>query len=472
MKNKISMPQRFEQKIKGNAELIFKESYINLCKDNDRVFTLLLAIQWIAAIFIAFYYTPRTWIGAQDLVNVHVYAAILIGGLLSIYPIYLNIKYPGHEANRYINVIAQGLYSVLFIHLTGGRIETHFHVFGSLAFFAFYRDLKVLLVGTIVVTIDHVFRGIWFPQSVFGIITQSEWRWLEHAGWVMFEDFFLAYSCIRGIKEMKIVSLNRAEIIMQNEHAEEIIILRTDTIKEQQMHLAHSAKMSAIGEMAGGIAHEINNPLAIISANCSYLKKLIEKENYDPIHILKSLEDIQRTTLRMAKIVQGLKTLSRDTTNEEFGPAKLRDIIDDVHGLCSEKFKNNGVDFRIDLNEEIYDQIINCRRVQISQIFLNLLGNAFDAVEGLNECWIKVECKKIEQTFEFRITDSGNGISKDIQEKIFLPFFTTKPVGKGTGLGLSLSSSILRDHAGSFSIDNNCPNTCFIMTLPSARKAA
>jgi len=226
-----------EQKIADSATRLFDESYKKLCVDNDRVFALLLALQWVAAVVVALLVSPRTWIGEQDLVNVHVYAAIILGGLLSVVPVYINWKTPGAVLNRYINVIAQGLYSALFIHLSGGRIETHFHVFGSLAFFAFYRDIPVLLTGTVIVAVDHLIRGIWFPASAFGIFTTAEWRWLEHAGWVVFEDFFLGYSCIRGISEMKIVARKTAEVMAQHEIAENLVEQRTAELRAERNEL-------------------------------------------------------------------------------------------------------------------------------------------------------------------------------------------------------------------------------------------
>ena len=95
------------------------------------------------------------------------------------------------------------LMGALLIHLTGGRIETHFHVFGSLAFLAFYRDWRVLIPATIVVALDHMLRGMFWPQSVYGVLVASEWRWLEHAAWVVFEDLFLVVACLRSVAEMR-----------------------------------------------------------------------------------------------------------------------------------------------------------------------------------------------------------------------------------------------------------------------------
>lgn len=256
------------------------------------------------------------------------------------------------------------------------------------------------------------------------------------------------------------------KLLNQTKWLEEEVKKRTDIINEQQMNLAHASKMSSLGEMAAGIAHEINNPLTIISMKCSVLKKYIAQNMPDAAVANKSIVEIENTVTRIAKIIRGLKNLSRDGSSEGFSPYKLRDLMEEVLGLCIENLKHNAIELFIDLKNPIYDEVIECRQIQLSQVFINLLGNAADAIQDLPERWIKIECRRLITGVEFRITDSGTGIPLEIQHKIFQPFFTTKPVGKGTGLGLSLSSSMVHDHHGTFSIDNDCPNTCFVITLP------
>jgi two-component system, sensor histidine kinase and response regulator len=156
----------------------------------------------MAAIAAAVVLSPLTWHGSQSAIHPHVWLAILLGGTLASLPIYLAWKFPGRTVTRHVIAVAQIMFSSLLIHVSGGRIETHFHVFGSLAFLAFYRDWKVLVPATVLVALDHFVRGVFWPETVFGIATASPWRWLEHAAWVVFEDVFLIMSCRNGVRDM------------------------------------------------------------------------------------------------------------------------------------------------------------------------------------------------------------------------------------------------------------------------------
>jgi len=156
-----------------------------------RTFAWLMLIQWIGGIAAALLISPYTWSGPDWDVHIHLYSAIFLGGLLASFPTYLALFHPNNLLTRHLLAVSQILFSSLLIHLTGGRIETHFHVFGSLAFLAFFRDWKILLTATIVTAADHFLRGVIWPQSIYGMSTGVEWRWLEHSAWVIFEDIFL-----------------------------------------------------------------------------------------------------------------------------------------------------------------------------------------------------------------------------------------------------------------------------------------
>lgn len=194
------------------AEQLLSDQQQRIYRQTDRMFAGLMILQWLGGIIAALVISPSTWIGQTSQVHLHIWAAVILGGAISFLPITLALSYPGRQTTRYTIAIGQMLMSSLLIHLTGGRIETHFHVFGSLAFLSFYRDWRVLIPASIVVAGDHLLRGLFYPQSVFGVLAAENWRWLEHGAWVAFEDIFLIIACLRGQKEMLQIARNTAEL--------------------------------------------------------------------------------------------------------------------------------------------------------------------------------------------------------------------------------------------------------------------
>ena len=186
----------------GRTEALFTAHQQTIYRHTDRLFAVLMVVQWIGGIAAAVWISPRTWIGTVSQTHFHVWAAVFLGAAINVIPIGMAIRKPGATITRYSIATGQIMMSALLIYLTGGRIETHFHVFGSLAFLAFYRDWRVLVPATVLVAADHLLRGIFWPQSVYGVLSASEWRWLEHAGWVLFEDAVLFVAIKRSIAEM------------------------------------------------------------------------------------------------------------------------------------------------------------------------------------------------------------------------------------------------------------------------------
>jgi len=210
MDSLIESEQRAATKVR--AREIFQGTEKQLYRHTDRMFAALMAAQWIAGVIAAVCISPRAWVGQESSIHIHVWAALLLGGVISGLPIVLALTYSGKALTRHVIAVGQMLTSALLIHLTGGRIETHFHVFGSLAFLAFYRDWRVLLTATIVVAADHLARGMFWPQSIFGVLTPSSWRWVEHAAWVLFEDVFLYLSIRQNLAEMHSGAERQAEL--------------------------------------------------------------------------------------------------------------------------------------------------------------------------------------------------------------------------------------------------------------------
>ncbi|HEV8482529.1 MAG TPA: PAS domain S-box protein [Blastocatellia bacterium] len=242
---------------------IFEEHQGVVHRRTDRMFAGLMALQWLAGVAAALWISPKAWEGGSSHTHPHVWAAVFLGGAISSLPIILALSRPGHVTTRYTVAVGQMLMGALLIHLTGGRIETHFHVFGSLAFLSFYRDWRVLIPATIVVAADHLLRGAFWPQSVYGVLTASNWRWLEHAGWVIFEDTFLLIAIRHSIGEMWSIAQRTSEIESLNEGLEAHVAKRTVELVEANTELEREVAERKLAE-------------AELAAQRSFLRQVID----------------------------------------------------------------------------------------------------------------------------------------------------------------------------------------------------
>jgi two-component system sensor histidine kinase/response regulator len=216
------------------AEALFRQHQQEIFRNKDRLFAYLMASQWLLGIVISLWISPRSWSGQSSQTHLHVWAALLLGGAISLFPLWLAIMHSGQTLTRYAIAVGQMLMGALLIHLTGGRIETHFHVFGSLAFLACYRDWRVLVPAAMVVILDHFIRGVYWPYSVFGELSASHWRVAEHAGWVIFECIFLVISCARSVREMRFIAQYTAQLEVTNQIIEDKVIERTAELKSSE----------------------------------------------------------------------------------------------------------------------------------------------------------------------------------------------------------------------------------------------
>lgn len=232
--------------------------------------------------------------------------------------------------------------------------------------------------------------------------------------------------------------------------------------------LVASSRLSALGEMSASIAHEINNPLAIVKGHASTLAKMFQRGVDDRDQLLASLDSIARNTKRMANIIDSLRKFSRDGKSDPFQIVRLKEIVDEALVLCRERFIHRGVHL---IEPEIPDELfVQCRHSEILQVVVNLLNNAFDAVEDLDERWVRLELAQGHDITELSVVDSGRGVASHIQERMMEPFFTTKVFGRGTGLGLSISQKIVESHQGRLFLDVDSPNTKFVVQIPHAQE--
>ncbi len=240
-RNKPDLSAKFSQVVEERASQRYLDNMRQVAARTDRVFAPLMLVQWLAAIIIATWITPRTWIGATDQLHIHVVGAVLVGGALAL-PVVMLVWYsPGASMNRFVICLAQVLTSVLLVHLCGGRIETHFHVFGSLAFLALYRTNSILILATVVVALDHMVRGLFWPESVFGVAMVSPWRWLEHAGWVLFEDSVLITACIQSQREMREGARQWANLSVTKDVVDAEVQTRTLELEQSEYRMRESS---------------------------------------------------------------------------------------------------------------------------------------------------------------------------------------------------------------------------------------
>jgi PAS domain S-box-containing protein len=227
--------------------------------------------------------------------------------------------------------------------------------------------------------------------------------------------------------------------------------------------MIESSKLSTLGEMAGGVAHEINTPLAIINTKISLLLNAYLTGATVDSNLITQLQKIKLTSERIEKIVKGLRQFSRNSETDPFEPVTVLAVVEATLDLCQERL----VQSQIVLDKNIDAAIqVSGKFTELSQVLMNLIGNSIDAIVSRPEKWIKIDCFQEADRCILQVSDSGNGIPDKIVEKIMNPFFSTKEIGKGTGLGLSISSGIISAHGGKFWYDKKSQNTRFVIDLP------
>ncbi len=236
-------------------------------------------------------------------------------------------------------------------------------------------------------------------------------------------------------------------------------------LEASRAQVLSSSRLSALGMMAGGIAHEINNPLGIIHAYASNLLEQAQDGQLDPNTVLKASRRIVQTADRIGSIVKNLRHIAREGDLDPVHPASIWTIVEQTLDLSRERFRQHAITLSCPPIDP--DLMVPCREVQIAQVLVNLLQNAFDAVVVLpREKWVTLDATNHGDSIVVSVVDNGPGVPLEIRGRIMEPFFTTKPVGKGTGLGLSLSRAIAQQHGGDLTLCERDGHTCFALKLP------
>ncbi len=422
-----------------------RDQELALHRRTDRMFAYLLLTEWVGGVVAAFVVSPRTWIGSTSYLHTHVYAAFILGGLLCSLPAYLAWKQPGQLSTRLTISASQLLFSCLLIHLTGGRIETHFHVFGSLAFLAFYRDWRVLVPATLIVALDHLVRGVWWPESVFGIATASPWRWLEHAGWVLFEDGFLLLSIRQGVSDVQELARHTTEV----EFA-----ARELGIAKEQAEAASQAKTDFLANMS----HEIRTPLNGI---LGFTELMLRDSNASRDEQLDYLKTIRGSGKHLLQLINDLLDISKIEAGQlqverlQCSPHHILAQVISVQRVAAHK-KGIVLEYRW---ESGIPETIQTDPHRLQQLLTNLVSNAIKFTEhGSVLVAAQVQHDEAEPRLNIEVRDTGIGIPQKKLECIFQPFIqadtsVTRKYG-GTGLGLAISRRLAQALGGDLKVES------------------
>jgi PAS domain S-box-containing protein len=617
------------------AKELFHGRLQSMHRDTDRMFAVLMVLQFVVGVLLALVVSPRAWAGSSSSPHFHLYLALFLGGAISSLPIVLALNLPGTPLTRHVIAVGQTLWSALLIHLTGGRIETHFHIFGSLAFLAFYREVPVLITAAVVVAADHLVRGLYAPQSMYGILTPSNWRWLEHATWVVFEGVVLVRYCLHSKSELfeaaqaqakvegsahlverqvidrtrelqsahgelevasrfltavfqavpgglfvfderdRIKATNegvaqlleyeeseligqpvsllfggdaptfaaierggqdplRAEKVCRSKSGVSIPVLfsarplkaaddvTSDVVcvaldirerKKLEVQLRQTQKLESLGQLAAGIAHEINTPTQFVSDNTRFLQSSFDEIlplleacsgmparprpgpemdafvdqvlalaaamdlSFVKTEIPKALEDSLAGLDHISGIVRAMKEFSHPGS-------RSKELVDLNHCVESTVMvARNEWKYLAELHTDLALDLphISCFPQDVNQVLLNMIVNAAHAIGDMRKKRggeelgrIDISTRAARGAVEIRIRDNGCGIPEAIRGRIFDPFFTTKEVGKGTGQGLAIAHNVVVEkHGGQIEVESEVGvGTTFIVTLPVSANPA
>lgn len=237
-----------------------------------------------------------------------------------------------------------------------------------------------------------------------------------------------------------------------------------DTKNTQASEVLASSRLVVLGEMLANIVHEINNPLTTLRLLTSQLTDFIETLPEANKTTLELTEAVERTFEHLIKVINGVRISSRTGQSDALECISIQELLQSSINLCQGRLNDSACTLSLKINPK--DLKIWCRPSQIIQVLINLICNAHDAVGKHDKGWIEVCVDERSHTIEFGVLDSGVGIPNGLEDKIFEPFYSTKPQGQGTGVGLSLSKQLIEQNGGELYYDRLHPHTRFYFTLP------
>lgn len=236
-------------------------------------------------------------------------------------------------------------------------------------------------------------------------------------------------------------------------------------LEMQRSEAMASARLASLGLLAANITHEINNPLQIVQLRLNRIEEMIKDDPTQTERVLDEVQNIYRTTERISRIVEGMRRQAKQHAHDHVGDTFVSKIVEEAITYSRNLIETSKAELKLDFSKDFK---VSSKPIEIEQVLINLISNSCDAISQLDERWIKISTfEKIDEVV-IQVSDSGNGIPKDIQKNLMKPFFTTKEFSKGTGLGLNLSKTMMRRNKGSLHYMDDEPHTTFQIRLPKS----
>jgi len=312
--------------------------------------------------------------------------------------------------------------------------------------------------------LSHSLRDLFPPESADLL--------MEVSGEVFRTNMSRQVACSIVIEEIVFwLNINFSSLVDGKGNVNRVLGIGRDITERKKMEaqMFHTEKLASLGTLAAGVAHEINNPLAVI---LGFTDMLIEQTppDSDAYDLLKTIE---KQGLNAKRVVENLLTFSRYKEHQE-EEVDINANIEEIINVVNNTMKLNKVSVIMDMTEDL--PRVRCEPREIQQVIFNIINNAIAVMKGGGVLTIETRALHDGQSVEIRITDTGAGIKKEHRTQIFDPLFTTKKVGEGTGLGLSVSYGIITKYGGTITFETRTPEeseetgTTFIITLPSVKK--
>jgi signal transduction histidine kinase len=493
----------------GGVQEVFAEGLAAIHQRADQFLVWIILADWLMAVVLSRLSMP-----------------LALAGFCNLPAAYLVADKPGWRWTRHAVAVTLTLWSGVLVQLTGGRVETHFHLFATLACLAFYRDWRVILTAVGVAAADQGLRFALWPATVYGSATASPWLLAEHVTWLAFEGVILAVGCLRSHAALRTTAEREAALARSHVDIEREVQHRTAELAaanaslqaemkarlQVETDLRQAHKLESVGRLASGVAHEINTPIQFVSDSVHFLQDatqdlmtviayLREVEasvlqgtpsveaaeaaataareadlDYLVEHMPKAIDRALDGLTRVATIVRSMKEFAHPDA-VEMAPVDLNRAVESTLVIARNEYK-----YVADVETDFAPlPPVRCHAGDVNQAVLNIVVNAAHAIADVvgdtgarGKITVRTRLEPDDRVV-VSITDTGGGIPEEIRDRIFDPFFTTKEVGRGTGQGLAIARTVIVDrHQGELTVESEVGRgtTCFLRLPVHGRAGA